>query len=109
VETNERGVWVAVNRQRRTGTDALPYINTPSFGVPDATLGVDVPVDVELPDTRCVADDSGHVAAGSWIGINFEGGEGRSEDRSRYGESGALERGGGVESRWRWEEGLGYL
>jgi len=30
-------------------------------GVPDATLGVQAPVDVELPDARCVADDSWHV------------------------------------------------
>ena len=59
VASNE---WdVAVSRLERTGTNAFPDINTPSFRVPDATLGVHVPVDVELPDTRCVADDSWHV------------------------------------------------
>lgn len=50
----------------RTGTNALPYIDTPSFWVPDATLGEQVPVDVELPDARCVADNSWHVVD-SWM------------------------------------------
>jgi hypothetical protein len=45
----------------RTSTNALPYINTPSFWVPDATLGEQVPVDVELPDAGCVANNSWHV------------------------------------------------
>jgi hypothetical protein len=45
----------------RTGTNALPYINPPSFWVPDATLGVQAPVDVEFPDARCVTDDGWHV------------------------------------------------
>ena len=68
---NERGV--AVNRVERTGTNALPYINSPSFRVPDATLGEEVPIDVELPDARCVANDSWHVVD-SWIAIGRVGG-----------------------------------
>lgn len=53
---------VAVKREERTGTNALPYINTPSFWVPDATLREHAPLDVELPDACCVANDScGHV------------------------------------------------
>jgi hypothetical protein len=59
---------VAVKTLQRTGTNALPYINTPSFWVPDATLGVQAPVDVELPDARCVADDSWH----SWMVVGLE-------------------------------------
>lgn len=61
---------MAVKTLERTGTNALPYINAPSFWVPDATLGVQAPVDVELPDARCVADDSWHVVDGvvdSWM------------------------------------------
>jgi hypothetical protein len=77
---------MVVNKVGRTGTDAFPDINTLSFWVPDTALGEWVPVDVELPDTRCVADDSRHVV-GSWIGINFERGERRGEeDSARYGE-----------------------
>jgi hypothetical protein len=106
---NERGVCVAVNRLRRTSTNTLPNINTPSFRVPDATLRVHVPEDVELPNTRCVADDSGHVA-GSWIGINFERGEGRSEeDRARLWGERYTERGKGVWSRRDGKNYKGYL
>ena len=47
-------------RVERTGTNAFPYINTSSFRIPDATLGVEGPEDVELPDTRCIADDGRH-------------------------------------------------
>jgi hypothetical protein len=72
---------VALNRLERTGTDAFPYINTSSFRVPDATLGVQGPVDVELPDTRCVADDSWHVVD-SWNGFDLGGGSG---SRTRCG------------------------
>ena len=64
------GVCMAVKRLERTGTNALPYINTPSFWVPDATLREQVPVDVELPDTRCVADDSWH----SWMEFELKEG-----------------------------------
>jgi len=46
------------SRSGLVGTNALPYINTSSFWVPNATLGEHLPVDVELPDARCVADDS---------------------------------------------------
>lgn len=61
-------------RLERTGTNALPYINTPSFWVPDATLREHVPVDVELPDARCVANNScGHVVDG-WMVIEGNGG-----------------------------------
>ena len=66
---------VAVNRLGRTGTDAFPYIDTSSFRVPDATLGVQGPVDVELPDTRCIADDSWHVVD-SWNRFGLRGGSG---------------------------------
>jgi hypothetical protein len=55
----------------RTGTDAFPNINASSFRVPDAALGGHVPMDVELPDTRRVADDGRHV---QWItGGGFRG------------------------------------
>lgn len=46
--------------KRRTGTNALIDIHTSSFRVPNATLREKVPVDVELPDTRCVANDGRH-------------------------------------------------
>ena len=49
-----------VGGKRRTGTNALIDIHTSSFRVPNATLREKVPVDVELPDTRCVANDGRH-------------------------------------------------
>jgi hypothetical protein len=49
-----------VGGKRRTGTNALIDIHTSSFRVPNATLREKVPVDVEFPDTRCIADDSRH-------------------------------------------------
>jgi len=52
--------WLS-SRSGLVGTNALPYINPPSFWVPDATLGVQAPVDVEFPDARCVTDDGWHV------------------------------------------------
>ena len=73
-------MWRSTDRVERTGTNAFPYINTSSFRVPDATLGVHVPVDVELPDTRCVADDSWHVVD-SWDELDLRG-EGRSKTRN---------------------------
>jgi hypothetical protein len=57
--------WLG-SRSRMVGTNAFPYINTPSFRVPDAALGEQVPIDVELPNARRVADDGWHVAD-SWI------------------------------------------
>ncbi len=43
-----------------TGTNALIDIHAPSFRVPYATLGEEIPLNVELPDTRCVADNGRH-------------------------------------------------
>lgn len=82
VAPNERmsGVSMVVETLERTGTNALPYINTPSFWVPDTTLGEHVPVDVELPDPRCVADDGWHDDVDSWVGVLFERGEWGSEE-----------------------------
>jgi hypothetical protein len=60
------------------GANAFPYINTSSFRIPDATLGVQGPVDVELPNTCCIADDGRHDGWGS-----IEKGEGTSEGRAR--------------------------
>lgn len=53
-------VWRLRARGRLVGTNALIDIHTSSFRVPNATLREKVPVDVELPDTRCVADDGRH-------------------------------------------------
>ncbi len=64
---------------RRTGTDAFPNINASSFRVPDAALREQIPVDVELPDTRCIADDGRHVRT-IVRGSQFERGDGDGED-----------------------------
>ena len=66
----------------RTGTNALPDIDTLSFRVPDATLGEHVPVDVELPDTRCIADDGRH-GVDRWMGNDLRGGRGRAKEAGR--------------------------
>jgi hypothetical protein len=76
---------VAVKTLERTGTNALPYINTPSFWVPDATLREQVPVDVDLPDTRCVADDGWHVVD-SWMVFGLREGSGGEETECVVGE-----------------------
>jgi hypothetical protein len=57
---------MSVKILERTSTNTLPYIDTPSFWVPNAALGVQAPVNVELPDARCVADDGWHVVD-SWM------------------------------------------
>jgi hypothetical protein len=55
-----RAVWGLSARSGLVGTNALIDIHTSSFRVPNATLREKVPVDVEFPDTRCIADDSRH-------------------------------------------------
>jgi len=55
-----RDVWRLSARSGMMGTNALIDIHTPSFRVPNATLREKVPLDVEFPDTRCVADDCRH-------------------------------------------------
>jgi len=45
---------------RVMGSDALPYINTLAFWIPNTTLSVEIPVDVDLPDPCGVADYGGH-------------------------------------------------
>jgi hypothetical protein len=54
------GVWRLSARSGLVGTSALINIYASSFRVPNATLREKVPVDVELPDTRSVADDGRH-------------------------------------------------
>lgn len=56
-----RAIWWLRSRCRMVGTNAFPDIYASSFRVPDAALREHVPVDVELPDTRCITDDGGHV------------------------------------------------
>jgi hypothetical protein len=65
---------VAVKTLQRTGTNTLPNVNTSSFWVPDATLGEWLPIDVELPDARCVADDSSWHVVYKWMGRDGSGG-----------------------------------
>jgi hypothetical protein len=57
---NERQMWPKC-KDGRTGTNAFPYINAFSLQVPDGALSEQFPVDVELPDTCCIADDGWHV------------------------------------------------
>lgn len=47
-------------RKRHTRSDAFPDIYAFPSGIPDSTLRVDGPVDVELPDARGIADKTGH-------------------------------------------------
>jgi len=56
----------------RTGTNTFPDINTSSFRVPNAALREQIPVDVELPDTRSIADDGRHVCTIVVRRIQFE-------------------------------------
>lgn len=55
-----RAVWRLSARNGLVGTNALIDIYTSSFRVPNTTLREKLPVDVELPDTRCVANDGRH-------------------------------------------------
>jgi hypothetical protein len=43
-----------------TSSNALPDIDAFSFWIPNATLCVEIPVDVDLPDPGSVADYGGH-------------------------------------------------
>jgi len=74
-----RAVWWLCSRRGLVGTDAFPNINASSFRVPDAALREQIPVDVELPDTRCIADDGRHVRT-IVRGSQFERGDGDGED-----------------------------
>jgi hypothetical protein len=53
-------VWRRSARCGPVCLNALIDVHTSSFRVPNATLREKVPVNVELPDTRCVADDGRH-------------------------------------------------
>jgi hypothetical protein len=79
VALGERGARRAKRWCRRTSTDAFPNINASSFRVPDAALREQIPVDVELPDTRCIADDGRHVRT-IVRGSQFERGDGDGEN-----------------------------
>lgn len=61
------------------------------------------PVDVELPDARCVADDSWH----SWMVVGLEEWSGGMKAERVVGDmvywQGREVHGGVVESGWRWE------
>lgn len=46
--------------RRVVDSDALPYVYTLSFGIPNTTLRVEIPVNISLPYACCVADDSRH-------------------------------------------------
>lgn len=61
-----------------TRTNALPYVDTFSFRVPYTALGVEWPVEVELPYAGGVCDEAGHG-----------GGRGVRRGVERVGASGA--------------------
>ncbi len=60
-----------------TRTDTLPYIDALSFRVPDAALGVQWPVEVELPNAGGVCDKAGHGEEKDGGGEEGEVGVGR--------------------------------
>ena len=43
-----------------TGTNAFPDVDAFSFGVPHTALGMEGPIQVELPDTGGVSDETRH-------------------------------------------------
>jgi len=80
----------------RTGTNAFPYINAFSLQVPDGALSEQFPVDVELPDTRCIADDSGHDRT-IVRGIQFRERDGTGQRWSAHDEAERVSFGGMLE------------
>jgi len=48
------------DRSGLTSSNAFPYIYAFSLGIPNTTLGVEIPVNVNFPDPGGVADYSGH-------------------------------------------------
>ena len=47
--------WVGL-----TSSDTFPDVYTFSLRIPNATLCVEIPVNVGFPNSRCVADYGGH-------------------------------------------------
>ena len=68
-----------------TSTNAFPDVDAFSFGVPHAALGVEGPVEVELPDASGVRDETGHAVQGA-VGQELRG---RRRRRGRWGREGA--------------------
>ena len=51
----------AEEEKELTRPDALPDVDALPSRIPDAALGVERPLDVELPDASGVADDGGRA------------------------------------------------
>jgi hypothetical protein len=84
----------------RTGTNAFPYVNAFSLQVPDGTLSEQFPVDVGLPNTRCIADDRRHVCT-IVSGIQFRE-RGGYETREEWSQSVREEAERAVLVCWKW-------
>jgi hypothetical protein len=68
-----------------TRSDALPYVHTLPFNIPDGTLSVHWPVYIDLPDAGSVADKARHRLSGNLFVTEKEmlSGLGEIEDRQR--------------------------
>lgn len=47
------------------GTDAFPDVNALALWIPNPALGVQSPIDVQLPDASGIADQAGHSGRGN--------------------------------------------
>jgi len=77
-------------------SDTLPNVNALALRIPDPALRVQGPVDVELPDASCVADETGHGGGDGWE-TRMPGKTGRAEsasERRRGWQNGSESEGG---------------
>ena len=59
-QSNENQEMTTDDWLEPTGSNAFPDIYAFSLRIPDATLCVEIPVNVDLPDACGITDNSGH-------------------------------------------------